>query len=139
MVIFMLSGVVALPLMVEDGSESPLQGNISLKSASINLFSNVTVISDDDTLWNNGNSEYAAIAVDGSGTVHVVWEDSTDGAWGTDYEIMHTKYTPLYGGGGTTPPIPGLEVVFILLGLAAISVLYLIMNQSRPKEVTLYQ
>ena len=54
-------------------------------------WTNATVISDDGTNWNDGNSEYPDIAVDSSGTIHVIWEDTTDGAWGTDYEIMYAS------------------------------------------------
>jgi len=35
-----------------------------------------------------------AIAVDSKGNVHVVWQDYTDGVWGTDMEIMYVKYSP---------------------------------------------
>ncbi len=55
-------------------------------------WSNATVISDDETLWNDGASYYPSIAIDASGSIHVVWFDYTDGAWGTDGEIMYTSY-----------------------------------------------
>ncbi|MHA1271417.1 MAG: hypothetical protein ACTSPY_16610 [Candidatus Helarchaeota archaeon] len=58
---------------------------------------NAIVISDDPTLWNNGSSLYPDIAVDFTGSVHVVWEDNTDGIWGTDSEIMYTDYRAYYG------------------------------------------
>jgi hypothetical protein len=65
-------------------------------------WSNATVISDraEYDWWNNGNSIYPDIAVDGSGNVHVVWEDWTNGPWKTqtsDYEIMYTNYTATSG------------------------------------------
>ncbi|MHA1384334.1 MAG: CARDB domain-containing protein, partial [Candidatus Helarchaeota archaeon] len=56
-------------------------------------WSNATVISDDFTGWNDGDSWWADIAVDNNGVIHVVWEDHTVGEWGTDYEIMYTNYT----------------------------------------------
>ncbi|NVM01294.1 MAG: hypothetical protein HWN67_03095 [Candidatus Helarchaeota archaeon] len=51
-------------------------------------WSNATVISDIYG-WNDGISEEPSIAADGSGNVHVVWHDGTDGEWGTDFEIMY--------------------------------------------------
>ncbi len=66
---------------------------------------NATVISDgiNDTYWNDDNSYDPAIAVDNSDVVHVVWEDHTDGVWGTDREIMYGEYTsPL---GWSTPKV----------------------------------
>ncbi len=56
-------------------------------------WSNATVISDDVTGWNNQSSSNPSITFDGIGNIHVVWEDSTDGEWGIDTEIMYTKYT----------------------------------------------
>ncbi|MHA1385560.1 MAG: hypothetical protein ACTSR3_17535 [Candidatus Helarchaeota archaeon] len=56
-------------------------------------WSNATLISDKDPWWNNGDSYEPSVAVDNIGTVHVVWMDETDGAWGTDYEIMYISYT----------------------------------------------
>ncbi len=65
--------------------------NNTLTTAAI--WSNSTVISDDPTGWNDENSERPSIAVDGSGNLHVVWADNTNGTWGTDYEIMYANYT----------------------------------------------
>jgi len=61
-------------------------------------WSNVTVISDghNGIYWNDGFSDNPNIATDNN-FVHVVWQDSTDGFWGTDREIMHIKYTPNSG------------------------------------------
>ncbi len=69
-----------------------------LKSSAVD-FSNATVISDgyDGTYWNDGKSYDAAIAVDSSDRVHVVWEDYTDGVWGTDSEIMYATYNNATG------------------------------------------
>ncbi len=55
-------------------------------------WSNVTVISDDMSNWNNGVSSNPDIVVDDNETLYVVWEDNTNGIWGggaTDYEIMY--------------------------------------------------
>jgi len=62
-------------------------------------WSNATLISDghNNIYWNDAWSERPDIAVDSSGTVHVVWEDNTDGAWGSDTEIMYTSYTSSSG------------------------------------------
>jgi len=62
-------------------------------------WSNVTIISEgyDGIYWNIAGSYDPAIAVDSSDKVHVVWEDNTDGAWGTDYEIMYTVYNSATG------------------------------------------
>ena len=39
-------------------------------------WSNATVISDDDTDWNNGDSYSPIIVTDNNGNIHVVWYDS---------------------------------------------------------------
>jgi hypothetical protein len=64
-------------------------------------WSNVSIISDGNNgiYWNDGLSEYPSIAVDDN-EVHVVWQDSSDGFWGTDKEIMYIKYTPSSGWSG---------------------------------------
>ncbi len=64
-----------------------------------NGWSNITVVSDgySGSYWNDGSSEEPRVAVDGSGNVHVVWSDGTDGEWGTDYEIMYCNYTAANG------------------------------------------
>lgn len=60
-------------------------------------WSSPTVVSDGyaGLYWNTGASLFPNVAVDAEGTVHVVWEDNTPGAWGTDTEVM---YTTLHGG-----------------------------------------
>ncbi|MBN1214237.1 MAG: exo-alpha-sialidase, partial [Candidatus Lokiarchaeota archaeon] len=52
-------------------------------------WSNATVISDgyNGVYWNDGDSCFPDIAVDNSGTIHVVWVDDTKGYWGNDTEI----------------------------------------------------
>ncbi|MBD3230066.1 MAG: hypothetical protein GF329_17945 [Candidatus Lokiarchaeota archaeon] len=60
-----------------------------------NGWSNISVVSDDYTLWNNLSSEEPRIAIDSRGIVHVVWYDGTDvPPYGTDTEIMYANYTP---------------------------------------------
>jgi hypothetical protein len=67
-------------------------------------WSNVTVISDgySGVYWNNGLSLNPAIIVDNTDTVHVVWNDFTDGPWGTDVEIMYVNYTIATGWSNAT-------------------------------------
>lgn len=67
-------------------------------------WSNATVISDgyNDIYWNDDGSWYPAIASDNNGKIHVVWEDLTDGIWGTDNEIMHTSYSTSTGWSNAT-------------------------------------
>jgi hypothetical protein len=62
-------------------------------------YSNATLISDgyNGVYWNNGSSGYPSIATDNQGGVHVVWRDDTNGTWGTDSEIMYSKYTKTTG------------------------------------------
>jgi len=55
-------------------------------------WSNATAISDLYG-WNDGESSYPDIAVDKNNNLHVVWEDDTDGEWGTDKEIFYITYT----------------------------------------------
>jgi hypothetical protein len=58
-------------------------------------WTNVTVISDGyaGKYWNDGYCSDAAIAVDSENKIHVLWEDTTDGVWGTDSEIFYVSYT----------------------------------------------
>jgi hypothetical protein len=55
-------------------------------------WSNVTIISDTITGWNDGLSADPDISVDTLGNIHVIWEDRTNGTWGDDEEIMWTMY-----------------------------------------------
>ncbi|MFX0082589.1 MAG: hypothetical protein ACFE94_12645 [Candidatus Hodarchaeota archaeon] len=68
-------------------------------SASIDQWSNITIVSDGHggTWWNLGESENVDISVDNLAIIHVVWEDSTNGTWGTDDEIMYSKWTDSSG------------------------------------------
>ncbi len=77
-------------------------------------WSNATVISDgyNGTYWNNDTSEAPSIAVDSAGIVHVVWYDYTNGKWGTDIEIMYTRYTPGLGWSNATVISDGYNGVY---------------------------
>ncbi|MFX0037043.1 MAG: hypothetical protein ACFE9I_15540 [Candidatus Hermodarchaeota archaeon] len=68
-------------------------------SATTGQWSNVTIISDGHggTWWNLGESENVDISADDRGIIHVVWEDSTNGTWGTDDEIMYSNWTASSG------------------------------------------
>ena len=63
------------------------------KYSTCGIWLNYTIISDDTTQWNTGDSDEPAIAVDTTGNVHVVWQDLTSGWWETDSEIMYANYT----------------------------------------------
>ena len=98
-------------------------GEIMYASNSGSGWSNATVISDDGMNWNDGSSGGPSIAFDHSGNLHIVWEDSTDGIWGNDTEIMyifislesvHTPFDFLY-----------MNIVLTLLILGAIGCLLL--------------
>ena len=67
-------------------------------------WSNATVISDgyDGSYWNDGGSFSPVIAIDSSNAVHAVWNDYTNGVWGTDREIMHATYTTATGWSNAT-------------------------------------
>lgn len=62
-------------------------------------WTNATVISDgfNNIYWNDAESYDPAIALDNNGNLHVVWEDGTDGIWGSDWEIMYVSYTEATG------------------------------------------
>ncbi|NVM04730.1 MAG: hypothetical protein HWN67_20590 [Candidatus Helarchaeota archaeon] len=93
---------ISIVLLFIIGSTPRFDAFITVSSVdNKNIFSlstswaNATVISDDPTGWNNGDSWYPAIAIDSAGNVHVVWEDWTIGEWGTDIEIMYANYTAM--------------------------------------------
>ncbi len=62
-------------------------------------WSNATIVSDgySNVYWNNAESYNPAITTDNNGKIHVVWEDGTDGIWGSDWEIMYVSYTEATG------------------------------------------
>ncbi len=57
-------------------------------------WSNITIISDglNDIYWNDKESYSPSIAIDRNDNIHVVWEDSTSGVWGADWEIMYSTH-----------------------------------------------
>ncbi|MBY9006217.1 MAG: winged helix-turn-helix transcriptional regulator [Candidatus Lokiarchaeota archaeon] len=55
------------------------------------IWSNVTIISDDNSHWNDEISLNPSIVADTNNTTHVIWEDETDGIWGNEIEIMYTS------------------------------------------------
>ena len=92
----------------------------------INKWSNITILSDgfNGVYWNDDSSSDPAIA-SSTNQVHVVWEDATNGVWGTDYEIMHTNFAipvpPVVSGPGGIP-FGNFYLLFIavsIIGLVA--------------------
>ena len=70
---------------------------------STSQWSNATVISDGYAGvwgWNTDWCNSPNVITDESNNAHVVWTDLTDGAWGTDSEVMYTKVGILAGTGG---------------------------------------
>ncbi|MFX1337925.1 MAG: hypothetical protein ACFFDK_04895 [Promethearchaeota archaeon] len=71
-------------------------------------WSNATVISDGYNVewgWNTGSSVDPKISIDKFGNIHVVWSDSSNGAWkdgSLDSEIMYVNYTSAYGWSNAT-------------------------------------
>ena len=83
--------------------------NEILYSHTSSSWTNATVISD-DIWWNDGFSRRPAITTDpNTGVVHAAWSDTTNGAWGTDPEIMYANYTEI-GGWSPTYVISGTGV-----------------------------
>ena len=85
-------------------------------------WSNVTAISDgyNNNYWNDGNSRYPRITSDYSTNIHVVWEDNTDGPWGSDSEIMYASISIPSVSGGNGIPFGNFHLMFmfiVILGL----------------------
>ncbi len=59
----------------------------------LNGWSNITILSDgyNGVYWNDGISRDPALALC-TNQVQIVWEDGTNGIWGTDYEIMYINF-----------------------------------------------
>ncbi|MHA1235140.1 MAG: hypothetical protein ACTSQL_08660, partial [Promethearchaeota archaeon] len=92
----------------------------------INGWSNITILSDgySGVYWNDAISRDSAIAVS-TNQVHIVWEDLTDGVWGTDDEIMYINFAipvpPVVSGPGGIP-FGNFYLLFIavsIIGLVA--------------------
>ncbi len=90
--IILMLGSFNLPLHTENNNLNDKTFNIRTSDLD---FTNATVISDgiQDIIWNDGISSYPEIALDHYGNIHVVWNDDTDGTWGSDYEIMYCNYS----------------------------------------------
>ncbi len=67
-------------------------------------WSNATVISDGygGSFWNDDGSYQPSITADGTGNIHIIWADDTDGGWGNDAEIMYTNYSSATGWSNAT-------------------------------------
>jgi len=78
-------------------------------------WSNATVISDDITHWNDGDSLNPAIVVDNSNVIHVVWDDNSEGIWThltDDKEILYTNYTNGLGWSNASVISDGLNGIY---------------------------
>ncbi|TFF87274.1 MAG: hypothetical protein EU549_05030 [Promethearchaeota archaeon] len=95
-VFYSISGIFQLTIPINLNNGSVLNNNLNLISSA---WSNVTIISDNLSLWNDDYSQYPEIAVDDIGNVHIVWEERTDGWWGSgsDSEIFYSYYRPGIG------------------------------------------
>jgi hypothetical protein len=91
-------------------------------------WSNVSCISDVYG-WNDGSSDKPEIAIDINGTVHVVWEDTSNGEWGggpSDRETMYTSsFTPTLGEPSDSEPfipliIPETDSLPLILTLVLV-------------------
>ena len=71
--------------------------------------------------WNDGFSNTPRIATSTT-KVHIVWEDGTNGKWGTDDEIMHSTIPIPAPAVGSTNGIPfgNFYLLFILVGIIGI-------------------
>jgi hypothetical protein len=65
-------------------------------TADTGQWSNASVISDGYNNiwgWNDKNLDSVKLTTDKTGNVYAVWQDETDGIWGSDSEIMFVKYS----------------------------------------------
>ncbi|KKM91433.1 hypothetical protein LCGC14_1228580 [marine sediment metagenome] len=110
-----------------DSPDGPLGTDTEIMYANYTIatgWSNSTVISDGfgGVYWNDGISTKPAVAVDSRNAVHVVWEDYTDGPWGTDTEIMYTSIpipVPVVDDSQDIP-FGNFYILFIFLGIIGI-------------------
>ncbi|MFX1313840.1 MAG: Ser-Thr-rich GPI-anchored membrane family protein [Promethearchaeota archaeon] len=72
------------------------------------------VISDgfNDIFWNDGVSNNPDIIIDSTNSIHVVWEDSTNGLWGNDTEIMYSRFSYDIGWTNATVISDGFNNIF---------------------------
>ena len=73
-----------------------IENKFTLDQQSID-YGDITIISDNETLWNNGTSGASDMAFDSLNNIHIVWRDNTDGPWGSDDDIMYTNYSESNG------------------------------------------
>jgi len=93
-----------------------MYANISTQTG----LTNVTVISDgyQGSYWNNDDSDSVDIRVDGNNTIHVIWQDSNNGEWGDDTEIMCVNYTSQEGWSNITVVSDGFAGSYLNDGLS---------------------
>ncbi|MBN1215621.1 MAG: winged helix-turn-helix transcriptional regulator [Candidatus Lokiarchaeota archaeon] len=77
-------------------------------------WSNITVISDgyQGIYWNNDISRYPDMSIDINDNIHIVWNDGTDGIWGTDQEIMYCNYIQDVGWSNATVISDGFNNIY---------------------------
>jgi len=89
--------------------------------------------------WNNASSSYPAIAVDNNYNIHVVWQDDTDGEWGTDQEIFYARGSLIEGQGSPSnnllnqlilamisAPSENSSGAWLLIGIASVACIVVI-------------
>ncbi|MFW9877134.1 MAG: hypothetical protein ACFFG0_28930 [Candidatus Thorarchaeota archaeon] len=94
-------------------------------------WSNATVISDGfgGTYWNNGGSAEPSIAIDNNRNIHVVWEDNTDGPWGTDWEIMYTLLFEVVDSGASDNIIMIIIIVVSIVGVVGVGIALFVLRK----------
>ncbi|MBY9007216.1 MAG: winged helix-turn-helix transcriptional regulator [Candidatus Lokiarchaeota archaeon] len=75
-------------------------------------WSNITIISDDETGWNNGDNWIPKITIDQLGNPYVIWQGHTNGKWGNDAEIMLTRFNNISGWSNITIISDGYNGVY---------------------------
>ncbi len=103
LILLAISIIFSTNLAMSSNDNEILDNNVNsfINNSAIEINNSIIIISDNSTIWNKGISAYPSIAVDSSGTIHVVWYDDTDGTWGSDIEIMYASNS----GSGWSNPI----------------------------------
>ncbi len=99
-----------------------------LWDASTNAWTGFVNLMDVISTEGNVNSHFPSIAVNGSGYIHIAWQDQADinGA-GSTYDIFYKNYFKVATSSGPgSAPIPGFEFVFISIGLISLTMFYLV-------------
>ncbi len=104
-------------------------------------WSNITVISDgfNEIYWNQDVSSNQAITFDQWGNLHIVWQDSTDGIWGNDTEIMYTFISFKIDFQIDLAFYINFILSFIFLGLIASLIGIERLSQNRIKSSSIYK